>query len=144
LPRAAGSLQPVARDAGKTRFEGGGEAILVVEDDAMVRKYVVAQVQSLGYLTFPAASASEALAIIDTGKKIDLLFTDIMMPGTINGRQLALDALNRRPQLKVLYTSGYAEKTLVHDRRLDAGALLLAKPYRKADLARMIRIALAA
>ncbi len=110
----------------------------------MVRKYVVAQVQSLGYLTFPAASASEALAIIDTGKKIDLLFTDIMMPGTINGRQLALDALNRRPQLKVLYTSGYAEKALVHDGRLDAGALLLAKPYRKADLARMIRIALAA
>jgi CheY-like chemotaxis protein len=144
LSRAAGLAQVAAHDSGETRFEGGGEVVLVVEDDAMVRKYVVAQVQSLGYLTFAAADASEALTIIDTGRKIDLLFTDIMMPGSINGRQLAIDALNRRPSLKVLYTSGYAENALVHDRCLDAGALLLAKPYRKADLARMIRIALAA
>jgi CheY-like chemotaxis protein len=144
LRRAAGLAHVAASDAGETRFESGGEVVLVVEDDAMVRKYVVAQVQSLGYLTFAAADASEALTIIDTGRKIDLLFTDIMMPGSINGRQLAIDALNRRPSLKVLYTSGYAENALVHDRCLDAGALLLAKPYRKADLARMIRIALAA
>jgi CheY-like chemotaxis protein len=144
LRRATGLLQVAAPDAGSVRFEGGAEAILVVEDDAMVRKYVVAEVQSLGYLTFAAADASEALAIIDTGNKVDLLFTDIMMPGSINGRQLAIAALNRCPSLKVLYTSGYAEKSLLHDRRLDAGALLLAKPYRKADLARMIRIALAA
>ena len=143
LPQAAGLAQPAAHASGKTSLEGGSEAVLVVEDDAMVRKYVVAQVQSLGYLTFAAADASEALMMIDTGRKIDLLFTDIMMPGSINGWQLAIDALHRRPSLRILYTSGYAEKALMHDRRLDAGALLLAKPYRKTDLARMIRIALA-
>jgi hypothetical protein len=67
-----------------------------------------------------------------------------MMPGPINGRQLAIEAMQRRPQLKVLYTSGYAEQSLHRERRLDPDALLLAKPYRKVDLARMIRTALAA
>jgi hypothetical protein len=67
-----------------------------------------------------------------------------MMPGSINGWQLAIEALNRRPSIKLLFTSGYAGKSLVEDRRLDARALLLAKPYRKVDLAKMIRRALAA
>ena len=77
-------------------------------------------------------------------KKIDLLFTDIVMPGSINGCELAIEALNRRPLLRILYTSGYSKNVAVHDGRLDACVLLLAKPYRKADLARMIRAALAA
>ena len=109
-----------------------------------MRKYVVTQVQSLGYRTLAAGNASEALTIIDRGEKIDLLFTDVVMPGSINGRQLAIEALNRRPSLKVLYTSGYAKNAMVHDGRLDADVLLLAKPYRKVDLAKMIRTALAA
>ena len=67
-----------------------------------------------------------------------------MMQGPINGRQLAIEALQRRPSLKVLYTSGYSESAMLDDGFLDAGVLLLAKPYRKADLARMIRNALAA
>jgi len=83
-------------------------------------------------------------AIIDTNEEIDLLLTDVMMPGSINGRQLAVEALNRRPSLKVLYTSGYSENAMIHDGHLDPGVLLLAKPYRKVDLARMIRVALAA
>jgi CheY-like chemotaxis protein len=66
-----------------------------------------------------------------------------MMPGSTNGRQLAVEALNRRPSLKVLYTSGYSENAMVQDGYLDPGVLLLAKPYRKVDLARMIRVALA-
>jgi CheY-like chemotaxis protein len=144
LPQAAGFARSPAQDSSKARIERGDEAILIVEDDVLVRKYVVTQVQSLGYRTLAAGSASEALAIIDEGARIDLLFTDVVMPGSINGRQLAMEALNRRPMLKVLYTSGYAENALVHDRRLDAGALLLAKPYRKADLAKMIRTALVA
>ncbi len=82
-------------------------------------------------------------AIIDTNEEIDLLLTDVMMPGSINGRQLAVEALNRRPSLKVLYTSGYSENAMIHDGYLDPGVLLLAKPYRKADLVRMIRVALA-
>ncbi len=108
----------------------------------MERRFVVAQIQSLGYRTLGAGNATEALALIDQGAEIDLLFTDVMMPGSINGWQLAIEALNRRPSIKLLFTSGYAEKSLVEDRRLDAGALLLAKPYRKVELAKMIRRAL--
>jgi CheY-like chemotaxis protein len=140
LPRATGLAPSPAQGPG----EGGDEAILIVEDDALVRKYVIGQVQSLGYRVLAAGNAGEALAIIDGAEKIDLLFTDIVMPGSINGRQLAVEALNRRPLLKILYTSGYSKNIVVHDGRLDAGVLLLAKPYRKADLARMIRTALAA
>jgi len=107
-----------------------------------VRKYVVTQVGSLGYTTLEAGNAAEALIAIDNPVAIDLLFTDVIMPGSMNGRQLADEALKRRPALKTLFTSGYAENAIVHHRRLDSGVLLLAKPYRKSDLARMIRGAL--
>jgi len=137
-------VQSPADDAGASFIGGGDEAILIVEDDVLVRKYVVTQVQSLGYRTFAAGDAREALAIIDTDENIDLLLTDVMMPGSINGRQLAVEASNRRPSLKVLFTSGYSENAMVHDGCLDAGVLLLAKPYRKQELAKMIRTALAA
>jgi CheY-like chemotaxis protein len=140
LPRASGFVRPLAEDPS----EGGDEAILIVEDDDLVRRYVVAQVQSLGYRTFAAGNAGEALTIIDEGEKIDLLFTDVVMPGSINGWQLGVEALRRRPALKVLYTSGYAKIDMPCDGRLDTGVLLLAKPYRKVDLAKMIRTALAA
>lgn len=144
LPRAASAAPSSAQDSGNACIQGGDEAILIVEDDVLVRKYVVTQVQSLGYRTLAAGNASEALAIIEGSEQIDLLLTDVMMPGSINGRQLAVEALSRRPSLRILYTSGYSESTMVHDGYLDAGALLLAKPYRKVDLAKMIRTALAA
>ena len=140
LPRTSGLVQPLA----ESPSEGGDEAILIVEDDALERRYVVTQVQSLGYRTLDVGNATEALTIIDQGEKIDLLFTDVMMPGSISGRQLAIEALNRRPSLKVLYTSGYEKNAMVQDGRLDSGGLLLAKPYRKVELAEMIRTALGA
>jgi CheY-like chemotaxis protein len=140
LPRASGSARSLVED----HSVGGDEAILIVEDDALVRKYVVTQVQSLGYRTLAAGNAIEALTIIDRGENVDLLFTDVVMPGSIDGWQLAIEALNRRPSLKVLYTSGYAKDAMVGDGRLDTGVLLLAKPYRRIDLAKMIRSALAA
>lgn len=108
-----------------------------------MRNYVVTQVQGLGYRTLCAGNAGEALAIFDSGESIDLLFIDVVMPGSINGRRLAVKARKRRPSLKVLFTSGYAENALIHDGRLDADALLLAKPYRKIELAKMIGAALA-
>lgn len=123
-------------------IEGGHETILVVEDDRLVRDYVLAQLHSLGYVTLQAANAEEALAIVATGKPFDLLFTDIIMPGKMNGRQLADEILKTHPGLRVVYTSGYTENAIIHHGRLDAGVLLLAKPYRKSDLARMIRKAL--
>ena len=142
LPRSTGEQEP-PQDALQTAdVEGGNENILIVEDDALVRQYVVTQVKSLGYTALEAGNAAEALVIIDADQDIDLLFTDIIMPGNMNGRQLADEAARRRPDLKTLFTSGYTENAIVHHGRLDSGVLLLAKPYRTADLARMIRRAL--
>jgi signal transduction histidine kinase len=143
LPQASSREEARADEAGAGTAEGGDESILIVEDDALVREYVVTQIQRLGYETLAARNAAEALETIDSSRRIDLLFTDVIMPGGMNGRQLATKALKRRPELKVLYTSGYTENAIVHHGRLDAGVLLLAKPYVSADLARMIRIALA-
>jgi PAS domain S-box-containing protein len=123
-------------------IEGGHETILVVEDDRLVRDYVLAQLHSLGYVTLQAADAAEALTIVASGKPFDLLFTDVIMPGKMNGRQLANEVLKSRPDLRVVYTSGYTENAIIHHGRLDSGVLLLAKPYRKSDLARIIRKAL--
>jgi PAS domain S-box-containing protein len=125
-----------------TGIEGGTEVVLVVEDDALVRRYVITQIESLGYTTLEAGNAAEAMTIINTPATIDLLFTDVIMPGSMNGRQLVDEALKHRPTLKTLFTSGYTENAIVHHGRLDSGVLLLAKPYRKSDLARMIRQAL--
>jgi PAS domain S-box-containing protein len=143
LPRATGLQQTPAEARVSANIEGGNETVLVVEDDALVRRYVMTQIESLGYTTLEAANASDALRIIDDVPAIDLLFTDVIMPGPMNGRQLVDEALNRRPGLKTLYTSGYTENAIVHHGRLDSGVLLLAKPYRKSELARMIRLALA-
>jgi CheY-like chemotaxis protein len=142
LPWATGSAELPAENPVRAAIEGGDEAILIVEDDVLLRTYVVTQVQDLGYLTFAACDAGEALTIIGGGEKIDLLFTDPVMPGLINGWQLAVEALRRWPSLRVLYTSGYAEGDLIHQGSFDAG-MMLAKPYRKAELAKMIRTALA-
>jgi signal transduction histidine kinase len=143
LPQVSGAAAP-AELTRSTSLEGGHEAILIVEDDNLVRTFVVGQIESLGYRTLTAIDAAEALAVIDGPKGIDLLFTDMIMPGSMNGRQLADAALRRRPSLKVLFTSGYSNEVIIHHGHLDAGVLLLPKPYRKSDLARMIRAALVA
>jgi CheY-like chemotaxis protein len=143
LPQATGVADALPAEAGIPEFVGGGESILIVEDDALVREYVVTQISRLGYGTLAANNAAEALAIINGPERIDLLFTDVIMPGGMNGRQLAIEAQARRPALKLLYTSGYTENAIVHHGRLDAGVLLLPKPYLSSDLARMIRTALA-
>ncbi|WP_454621837.1 PAS domain S-box protein [Bradyrhizobium cenepequi] len=124
------------------KLEGGNETILVVEDDKLVRDYVLTQLHSLGYVTLDAANAAEALAITRADRPFDLLFTDVIMPG-MNGRQLAEEIHRLKPDVKVLFTSGYTENAIIHHGRLDEGVLLLAKPYRKSDMAIMIRKALA-
>ena len=138
LPQA--TAQAEASTASQTStVEGGRETILVVEDDALVRKYVTGQLQSLGYRTLEAANGAEALAIVDSDVAVELLFTDVIMPGSMNGRALAEEAIKRRPALKVLFTSGYTENAILSNGCLPAGVLLLAKPYRKAALAHMVR-----
>ncbi|OKO82406.1 histidine kinase [Bradyrhizobium sp. NAS80.1] len=143
LPRSSGVLETEFESLQNVPITGGDEKILIVEDDALVRQYVVTQIKSLGYVALEAANAAEALTIIDADKNIDLLFTDVIMPGAMNGRQLADEAARRRPDLKTLFTSGYTENAIVHHGRLDSGVLLLAKPYRKSELAKMLRMALA-
>ena len=106
LPRATGLQQTAAEAQVSSGIEGGNETILVVEDDSLVRRYVMTQIESLGYTTLEAANASDALRIIDDVATIDLLFTDVIMPGAMNGRHLVDEALKRRPGLKTLYHVG--------------------------------------
>jgi CheY-like chemotaxis protein len=96
LPQAAGVADALPAEAGISEFVRGDESILIVEDDALVREYVVTQISRLGYVTLAANNAAEALAIIDGPERIDLLFTDVIMPGGMNGRQLAIEAQMRR------------------------------------------------
>jgi PAS domain S-box-containing protein len=120
----------------------GTETILVVEDDALVRNFVIGQLQGLGYKTIAVSDGRAALACIDSEQPFDLLFTDLIMPGGMNGRELAEDVMRRRPGTKVLYTSGYTDNGIMHHGRLDEGVMLISKPYRKSTLAQMVRQAL--
>jgi PAS domain S-box-containing protein len=139
LPPARGQVEVAPAAA---PLPHGNETVMVVEDDALVRNFVIAQLQSLGYRTVGAANGAAALNLIEGGQAFDLLFTDVIMPGSMSGRELAEKALKLRPGIKVLYTSGYTDNAIVHQGRLDPGVLLLTKPYRKSQLANMVRRAL--
>jgi PAS domain S-box-containing protein len=133
---------PVVPSADHPPSPGGAETVLCVEDDASVRGFVILQLESLGYKTISASNAAEALAIVEAGAEFDLLFTDIVMPGKMNGQQLAERIALQRPSLRVLFTSGYTNNTIVRHGRVVPDVLLLTKPYRKAELARMLRLSL--
>jgi PAS domain S-box-containing protein len=120
----------------------GHEHILVVEDDALVREYVVSQLTVLGYDVVSAGDGKQAMQIIESDQAIDLLLTDVILPDGLNGRKIAENALKLRPTLRVLYTSGYTENSIVHHGRLDPGVLLLSKPYNREELANKVRMAL--
>ena len=138
LPKAASG--PRRASAGDDRkMPGGHETILCVEDDREVRNFVAVQLESLGYTVIAAADAAAALAIAAQGTPFDLLFTDIVMAGGMNGRELAERMVASRPALRVLFTSGYAYDSLHAHGRAGQGAPLLRKPYRKAELARTLR-----
>ncbi len=143
LPRSKEEPSRQTEVAVTRGLAGGNELVLVVEDDALVRNYVIAQIRSLGLSPqCRRRNAEEALRLIRSDPTIDLLFSDVIMPGPMNGPQLVKEAAKLRQNLKVLYTSGYTENAIVHQGRLEPGVLLLAKPYRKVDLARMLREAL--
>ncbi len=125
--------------AAEVSIRGRGETILVVEDDADVRLFAVNALRGLGYAPLEAADAATALRVLETGPEIALLFTDIVMPGEMDGVKLAVEAQRRYPGLRVLFTSGYTEHPLVGDGQLMEAVELLAKPYRKADLGRKLR-----
>jgi PAS domain S-box-containing protein len=138
LPRSTGTaVEPARVKAGALKH--GNETILVVEDDAKVRETVVDLLSGLGYAVLKANNAEQALAVVESGVHIDLLFTDVVMPGALRSTEMVQRAVQTLPALKVLYTSGYTQNAIVHGGRLDPGVELLSKPYSRQQLAFKIR-----
>ena len=117
----------------------GKETILVAEDDEALRLYTTDILRELGYRVLEAGSGAQALEILDKNDEVDLLFSDVVMPGGINGPQLADEAIRRRPQLKVLFTTGYTRNAIVHHGRLDPDTHLINKPFSFQELAAKLR-----
>lgn len=118
---------------------GGTETVLVVEDDEDVRATVVEMLASLGYRVLKARDALSALAIVESGVPVDLLFSDVVMPGPLRSTEMARKVRERLPGIAVLFTSGYTDNAIVHSGRLDEGIELLSKPYTREALARKVR-----
>ncbi|MDE0945550.1 MAG: response regulator, partial [Sphingobium sp.] len=138
LPRSIESEDAeVQMDSGP--ISGGTETVLVVEDDEEVRATVVEVLTDLGYNVLKAPDAAAGLIVIESGMPIDILFTDVVMPGPLKSPELARKARERLPNLAVLFTSGYTENSIVHGGKLDAGVELLSKPYTREALARRLR-----
>jgi PAS domain S-box-containing protein len=116
-----------------------GETVLVVEDDPDVRTYTVEMVSDLGYQVVSAPDGPTALQLLQARPELRLLFTDVGLPGGMNGRQLADEAVRRQPGIKVLFTTGYARNAIVHHGRLDPGVEVIFKPFTYSDLAAKIR-----
>ncbi len=140
LPRHAGEEESVneqipIRDVARAI---GAEAILVVEDDHALRGYTTEILSELGYAVKEARDGASALQVLERNH-IDLLFTDVVMPGGMNGRELADEALRRRPKLKVLFTTGYTRNAIVHHGRLDAGVQMIGKPFSLGELSTKVR-----
>ncbi len=142
LPRERGDEVLAGNGRGQAAL-GGSERILVVEDDGAVRQTAVDMLRQLGYQVATAEGAEQALAMLQGGMKVDMLFTDVVMPGAVSSRDLARQAVALLPGLAVLYTSGYTENAIIHHGRLDPGVHLLSKPYGIEELGRKLRLVFA-
>ena len=138
LPRTR-KAQEDAAVAAEQPARGGNETILVVEDDTDVRDAVREMLVDLGYAVIEAEHAQGALDVLRGGTPVDLLFSDVVMPGDVQTREMAQVAREINPDIKILFTSGYTQNAIVHNGRLDDDVFLLSKPYRKHDLARKLR-----
>jgi CheY-like chemotaxis protein len=141
LPRHHGVgafLEPSSEPRNPPRARQG-ETVLVVEDDPDVRTYTVEMVSDLGYQVVSAPDGRAALQALDAHPELRLLFTDVGLPGGMNGRQLGDEAIRRRPGMKVLFTTGYARNAIVHHGRLDPGVEVIFKPFTYSDLADKLR-----
>jgi CheY-like chemotaxis protein len=143
LPRFMGEAppektpEPHAREANETAPHRGVK-VLVVEDEAAVRSLTVEALTELGAIALEADGGLAALRVLDAHADVALLFTDVVMP-EMNGRRLAEEALRRRPELKVLFTTGYTRNAVVHNNTLDPGVHLLVKPFTLEQLAQKLR-----
>jgi len=116
----------------------GGETVLVIDDEPLVRMLVVDVLEELGYTAIEAGDGPSGMKIIQSDARIDLLVTDVGLPNGMNGRQVADAARVLRPGLKILFVTGYAEKAVLNHGHLDAGMQVLTKPFNMDDLARRI------
>ena len=140
LPQVAGDeATDEEQEATDHSPSGSGEIVLVVEDDPRVRLLTSTRLEQLGYAVHEASDGPEALALLEKAAHVDLLFTDIVMPGGMTGDELARRAVAIQPGIKVLFTSGYAEAAMHGNGNLGNGAGLLRKPYKLADLAQKVR-----
>jgi CheY-like chemotaxis protein len=144
FPRVAASQVNAAPSAGQLATPAGSETILVVEDDDMVRAYVEGELKALGYRVIVTRNAPAALEILRGPEKIDLLFSDVVMPGGMFGTELAMEAARLRPRLRILLTSGYTEHPVEALDGLGRQVRILNKPFRRHDLASMLRSVLKA
>jgi len=143
LPRSTPSgSTTIAQNDVAAELPGGNESILIVDDEIDLLQLAEEYLTDLGYRTYLAETAAQALEILAGDEKFDLLFSDVVMPGGMNGYELAEQATGKRPGLKVLLTSGFTSKTVAHNGLARFSTHLLSKPYRKDDLAKRIRLVL--
>jgi CheY-like chemotaxis protein len=139
LPRAVGAALPVLRSGAPADLPRGAATILVVEDDSAVREACVAILRDLGYRVLEATDGPEALRVFgDNDGKVDLLLTDVVLSGRMKGNEVADRLKEVRPDLRVLFMSGYTENAIVHHGRLDDGVHLIGKPFHREQIARKV------
>jgi signal transduction histidine kinase len=140
LPRAVGGMVPVRQRGGApVALPRGSATVLVVEDDTAVREIAVAMLSELGYRVLEAADGEEGLHAFGVhASTVDLLLTDVVLPGKMRGREVAERILATRPEVRVLFMSGYTENSIVHQGRLDDGMQLIGKPFTREQLARKV------
>jgi CheY-like chemotaxis protein len=139
FPRYLGAGAPeIAEVKAALPTSSDGEVVLVVEDNDAVRAYSVMSLSELGYVVIEARDAEIALSILDSPRRIDLLLTDVVLPGR-SGRELAEEAVKLRPDMRILFTTGYSRNAIMHQGRLDAGVQLLSKPFTFDQLAARVR-----
>ncbi len=141
MPRHLGSRPTVEKNPipEPSELPTGRESILLVEDDDLVRGFVSRSLDQLGYRVLPVADGPAALAILESGRRFDMLLTDVVLPGGMSGSQVAESALRRQPKLKILYASGYNDDAVAHDGRLDPDLAFIGKPFSQAQLAAKVR-----
>ena len=137
--QARADMSEAGPDPGSAPRAKDDEIILIVEDDSDVRSFTTKLAEDLGYRVISAADGASALRLLDSHADIKLLFTDVGLPRGMNGRQLADEAMRRRPRLRVLFTTGYARNAIVHHGRLDPGVEVVFKPFTRNELATKIR-----
>jgi len=140
LPRALGVAAPVGQRSGKpVELPRGSATVLLVEDEPAVREIAAAILGDLGYRVLEAADGEEGLRVFGANAAaVSLLLTDVVLPGKVRGRELAERITAMRPEVRVLFMSGYTENSIVHHGRLDDGAHLIGKPFNREQLARRV------